>query len=63
MEPIDYETETVDSRNKHRLSKTHNKRMNVKETRERKYKMGKRQDSSAASRQAEKQNDLVQKRW
>jgi hypothetical protein len=62
MEPMDYEANAVDSRNKHRHSKTHNKRMNVKETRERGYKMSKRQ-APTETREEEKQDKLVQRRW
>ena len=50
---------SVDSRNKHHLTKTHNKRLNVKETRDRAAKIERRAEPTV-SRQEQKDVDLLQ---
>ena len=50
---------SVDTRNKHRLSKTHNKRLNVKETRERAAKIDRRGNGTVSNAER-KDVDLLQ---
>ncbi len=61
MESTDFSESATDSRNKHRHSKTHNKRLNVRETIVRNSKINKRQVT--AGRKEEKEAELVQARW